>query len=183
MPASRRRALLRLAARQSEYLPAAGGDHRRAGWQAARAVFHAVELRAGAPDRQLVNLRAQYVGTRAVNQPYQTQVNGYQTVCAGLLRAVPLRPAGRPAIRRRDATQHRREQPLQRPATDGREAAGHGLQVQANYTWSHCMDTVSNGGFLSFSAGAFFRRCRASWAAVRPLRLRCAPQLHGAVCL
>ena len=30
---------------------------------------------------------------------------------------------------------------------------GHGLQVQANYTWSHCMDTVSNGGFLPFSAG------------------------------
>ena len=31
---------------------------------------------------------------------------------------------------------------------------GHGLQLQANYTWSHCMDTVSNGGFLPFSAGA-----------------------------
>src|SRR5216110_342944 len=30
-----------------------------------------------------MNLRAQYVGTRAVNQPYQTQVNGYQTVCDG----------------------------------------------------------------------------------------------------
>jgi hypothetical protein len=28
-----------------------------------------------------------------------------------------------------------------------------GLQAQANYTWSHCMDTVSNGGFLPFSAG------------------------------
>jgi hypothetical protein len=31
---------------------------------------------------------------------------------------------------------------------------GHGLQVQANYTWSHCTDEVSNGGFLPFSAGA-----------------------------
>ncbi|HTP32910.1 MAG TPA: hypothetical protein VMJ75_12110 [Candidatus Acidoferrales bacterium] len=28
-----------------------------------------------------------------------------------------------------------------------------GLQFQANYTWSHCIDTVSNGGFLPFSAG------------------------------
>jgi hypothetical protein len=27
------------------------------------------------------------------------------------------------------------------------------LQVQVNYTWSHCIDTVSNGGFLSFSSG------------------------------
>ncbi|MFZ1141907.1 MAG: hypothetical protein WAN76_22225 [Candidatus Sulfotelmatobacter sp.] len=29
----------------------------------------------------------------------------------------------------------------------------HGLQGQVNYTWSHCLDTVSNGGFLQFSAG------------------------------
>jgi hypothetical protein len=30
---------------------------------------------------------------------------------------------------------------------------GHGLQGQVNYTWSHCLDTVSNGGFLQFSSG------------------------------
>ena len=30
---------------------------------------------------------------------------------------------------------------------------GHGLMGQVNYTWSRCMDTVSNGGFLQFSAG------------------------------
>jgi hypothetical protein len=30
------------------------------------------------------SIHAQYVGTRAVNQPYLTQVNGYQTVCEGL---------------------------------------------------------------------------------------------------
>jgi hypothetical protein len=28
----------------------------------------------------------------------------------------------------------------------------HGLDLHANYTWSHCLDTVSNGGFLSFSS-------------------------------
>jgi hypothetical protein len=31
---------------------------------------------------------------------------------------------------------------------------GHGLEGQVNYTWSHCLDTVSNGGFLQFAAGA-----------------------------
>ena len=36
-----------------------------------------------------INLRAQYVGTRAVNQPYQTQVNGYQTVCEGCFAPFP----------------------------------------------------------------------------------------------
>jgi hypothetical protein len=29
---------------------------------------------------------------------------------------------------------------------------GHGLQGQINYTWSHCLDEVSNGGFLQFSS-------------------------------
>ena len=41
-----------------------------------------------------VNLRAQYVGTRAVNQPYETQVNGYQTVCQGCFAPFPY---GQPA--------------------------------------------------------------------------------------
>jgi hypothetical protein len=30
---------------------------------------------------------------------------------------------------------------------------GHGFMGQLNYTWSRYMDTVSNGGFLQFSAG------------------------------
>jgi hypothetical protein len=35
----------------------------------------------------------------------------------------------------------------------GMKRLSHGLQGQVNYTWSRCMDTVSNGGFLQFSAG------------------------------
>ncbi len=35
----------------------------------------------------------------------------------------------------------------------GEKRLGHGLLARANYTWSHCLDTVSNGGFLPFSAG------------------------------
>src|ERR1700686_3485276 len=34
-------------------------------------------------------IHAQYVGTRAVNQPYLTQVNGYQTVCPGCFGPFP----------------------------------------------------------------------------------------------
>jgi hypothetical protein len=37
--------------------------------------------------------------------------------------------------------------------TTAAKRLGHGLQAQVNYTWSHCIDTVSNGGFLPFSAG------------------------------
>ena len=35
------------------------------------------------------SIHAQYVGTRAVNQPYLTQVNGYQTVCDGCFAPFP----------------------------------------------------------------------------------------------
>ena len=70
-----------------------------------------------------INLRAQYVGTRAVNQPYTTQVNGYQTVCQGCFAPFPYGAPGRSPIRRRDATHHRRQQPLQRPPNNRRKAA------------------------------------------------------------
>jgi hypothetical protein len=99
-----------------------------------------------------INLRAQYVGTRAVNQPYLTQVNGYQTVCTGCFAPFPY---GTPADARFGAvTQlstgaNSHYNALQLTAE---KRLGHGLEAQANYTWSHCLDTVSNGGFLSFSS-------------------------------
>jgi hypothetical protein len=101
-----------------------------------------------------INLRAQYVGTRAVNQPYQTQVNGYQTVCEGCFAPFPY---GKPvdprfgAVTQLSTGANSHYNALQLTAE---KRLGHGLQVQVNYTWSHCMDTVSNGGFLPFASGA-----------------------------
>ncbi len=100
-----------------------------------------------------INLRAQYVGTRAVNQPYTTQVNGYQTVCEGCFAPFPY---GRPtdprfgAVTQFSTGANSHYNGLQLTAE---KRLGHGLQAQVNYTWSHCLDTVSNGGFLQFSAG------------------------------
>ncbi len=101
-----------------------------------------------------LNLRAQYVGTRAVNQPYETQVNGYQTVCQGCFAPFPY---GQPldprfgAVTQLNTGANSHYNGLQLTA-DKRLA--HGIQVLVNYTWSRCMDTVSNGGFLPFAAGA-----------------------------
>ncbi len=50
-----------------------------------------------------MNLRAQYVGTRAVNQPYETQVNGYQTVCQGCFAPFPYGQPSDAEVRRGDA--------------------------------------------------------------------------------
>jgi hypothetical protein len=99
------------------------------------------------------SLQAQYVGTRAVNQPYSTQVNGYQTVCQGCFEPFPyMRPtdARFGAVTQLSTGANSHYNGLQLTAM---KRLGHGLQGQVNYTWSRCMDTVSNGGFLPFSAG------------------------------
>jgi hypothetical protein len=106
------------------------------------------------------SFQARYVGTRAVNQPYSTQVNGFQTVCPGCFAPFPYLPPTNPRLSPTDprfgavtqfstgANSHYNG--LQLTAM---KRLGHGLQGQVNYTWSRCMDTVSNGGFLPFSAG------------------------------
>jgi carboxypeptidase family protein len=99
------------------------------------------------------SLQAQYVGTRAVNQPYSTQVNGYQTVCQGCFAPFPyMQPtdARFGAVTQFSTGANSHYNGLQLTAM---KRLGHGLQGQVNYTLSRCMDTVSNGGFLPFSAG------------------------------
>jgi Carboxypeptidase regulatory-like domain len=99
------------------------------------------------------SLQAQYVGTRAVNQPYSTQVNGYQTVCQGCFAPFPYRQPTDPrfgAVKQFSTGANSHYNGLQLTAM---KRLSHGLQGQINYTLSRCMDTVSNGGFLSFSAG------------------------------
>ncbi len=101
-----------------------------------------------------LNLRVQYVGTRAVNQPYETQVNGYQTVCAGCFAPFPYEQPKDPRfgpVTQLSTGANSHYNGLQLTAD---KRLGHGIQFQANYTWSRCMDTVSNGGFLPFAAGA-----------------------------
>jgi len=99
------------------------------------------------------SFKAQYVGTRAVNQPYLTQVNGYQTVCPGCFAPFPYAEATDPrfgAVTQFSTGAGSHYDGLQLTAM---KRLGHGLMGQINYTWSHCMDEVSNGGFLQFSAG------------------------------
>ena len=99
------------------------------------------------------SVRAQYVGTRAVNQPYTTQVNGYQTVCEGCFAPFPYEQPADPrfgAVTQLSTGANSHYDGLQVTAM---KRLGHGLEGQLNYTLSRCMDEVSNGGFLQFSAG------------------------------
>jgi len=99
------------------------------------------------------SVQVQFVGTRAVNQPYLTQVNGFQTVCQGCFAPFPFMQPTDPrfsSVTQFSTGENSHYNGLQLTA---KKRLGHGLQGQINYTWSRCMDTVSNGGFLQFSAG------------------------------
>jgi hypothetical protein len=99
------------------------------------------------------SVRAQYVGTRALNQPYLTQENGFQTVCAGCFDPFPYMQPGDPrfgAVTQLSTGAKSHYSGLQLTAE---RRLGHGLKGHANYTLSRCRDEVSNGGFLQFSAG------------------------------
>jgi hypothetical protein len=96
-------------------------------------------------------LRVDYVGTRAVHEPYQVELNGYQNVCAGCFAPFayqkPLDPRfGNVNEFRTDAGSNYTG--LQIVAM--KQVAG--LTVQGNYTYSHCLDEISNGGLLPFSS-------------------------------
>jgi hypothetical protein len=100
------------------------------------------------------SIRAQYVGTRALDQPYLTQVNGYQKVCDGCFAPFPYLQPTDPrfgAVTQFSTGASSHYNGLQLTAT---KRLSHGLQGQINYTFSKCMDEVSNGGFLQFAAGA-----------------------------
>ena len=97
------------------------------------------------------SLRVDYVGTRAVHEPYQVQLNGYQTVCDGCFAPFaynqPLdQRFGSVNEFRTDAGSH--YSGLQTSAT--KQFAG--LTLRGNYTYSHCLDEVSNGGLLAYSS-------------------------------
>jgi len=99
------------------------------------------------------SLRAQYVGTHAVNQPYLTQVNGHQSVCEGCFAPFPYTQSTDPrfgAVTQFSTGANSHYHGLQMTAM---KRFANGFMGQLNYTWSRCMDTVSNGGFLQFSAG------------------------------
>ncbi len=85
--------------------------------------------------------------------PISTQVNGYQTVCPGCFAPFPYVQPTDPrfgAVTQLSTGASSNYNGLQLTAM---KRMAHGLQGQINYTWSHCLDTVSNGGFLQFSAG------------------------------
>ncbi len=106
-----------------------------------------VEVQAGAHGA----VRVDYVGTRGVHEPYQVELNGYQTVCAGCFAPYPYQqPLDRRfgSVNEFETGANSGYSGLQAGVTEQLS----GLTLRGNYTLSHCLDEVSNGGLLSFSS-------------------------------
>ena len=135
-------------------VPSSGRHECGARWRASRAVLYGVEPRHRASVRsdgeRARSIRGHARGQPAVFDASERLSNGVP----GLLCAVPLRAAHRPQVWGGNPILYRRQQPLPWLQLTGAKRLGHGFQGQVNYTWSRCMDTVSNGGFLQFSSGA-----------------------------
>jgi Carboxypeptidase regulatory-like domain len=95
-------------------------------------------------------VRIGYVGTRGLHEPFQVGLNGYQTVCAGCFAPYPYQQPldqrfGSVNEFRTDASSN--YSGLQTSISEQL----HSLTLSANYTLSHCLDEISNGGLLPFS--------------------------------
>ncbi|HEV2493860.1 MAG TPA: carboxypeptidase regulatory-like domain-containing protein [Terriglobia bacterium] len=94
----------------------------------------------------------QYVGTKATNMPYTVQANGFQTACPGCFTPYVYDPTfNGPDGRFGGVTQYWAGA---NSIYNGLQATlekrfGRGLSVRANYTWSHCIDELSNEGAVT----------------------------------
>jgi hypothetical protein len=97
------------------------------------------------------SVRIDYVGTRGLHEPFLEGLNGYQTVCDGCFAPYAYQ---QPTDQRFGSVNEFRTDAsssysgLQASVSEQLSS----LTLRANYTLSHCLDEVSNGGLLSFSA-------------------------------
>jgi hypothetical protein len=95
-------------------------------------------------------LRVDYVGTRGVHEPYQVELNGYQDVCNGCFAPYPYQLPRDQRFGNVNELQTEATSNYSGLQANITEQFG-GLTLHGNYTFSHCLDEVSNGGLLSFS--------------------------------
>jgi hypothetical protein len=96
-------------------------------------------------------VRLDYVGTRGIHEPYQAELNGYQTVCAGCFAPYPYQKPLDQRFGNVSEFETGASSSYSGLQASISEQLG-GLSLHGNYTFSHCLDEVSNGGLLSFSS-------------------------------
>jgi hypothetical protein len=97
-------------------------------------------------------LTFKYVGTRGIKMLYGNSLNGFQGWCQGCFGPLPFKVAPDPRFGNVFALNTGANSSYHALQMTGQKRVGHGLSFQLNYTYSHCLDTVSNDGFQQFNA-------------------------------
>lgn len=99
-------------------------------------------------------LTVRYLGTRAVKMQYiLSTLNTYQTWCQGCFAPLPFNTAPDPRFAGVSVINTGASSSYHALQVTGQKRMSHGLLFQVNYTYSHCLDDTSNGGFYPFSSG------------------------------
>ncbi|HUY13460.1 MAG TPA: carboxypeptidase-like regulatory domain-containing protein [Terriglobia bacterium] len=99
-------------------------------------------------------LDVSYVGTRYVQEPYYQQADAYQTSCQGCFAPFPYNAAPDARFGGVNQLQIGANSSYNALQVTARKVMSHGISTQIDYTWSHCLDTLSNGGLFGFSTVA-----------------------------
>src|SRR5882724_2166537 len=98
-----------------------------------------------------VGLNVRYLGTRALQMLYQTFPNGFQNWCQGCFASLPFQTAPDSRFAGVSSFNTGANSSYHALQVTGQKRMRHGLALQLNYTYSHCLDTVSNGGLFAFN--------------------------------
>ena len=100
-------------------------------------------------------LTVKYLGTRAVKMEYLNSiVNSYQTWCQGCFAPIPFNRPPDPRFGRVTEFNTGASSSYHALQVTVQKRMSHGLTFQMNYTYSHCLDEVSNGGYSAFNFGS-----------------------------
>lgn len=91
-----------------------------------------------------------YVGDHTVHIPYTESPNGDQTACAGCFSPWNYNAPPDPRFGAWTQYEYNGRANYNALQTTVTKHFSQGVMVNANYTWSHCLDTVSNGGIFGF---------------------------------
>ncbi|HEV2381968.1 MAG TPA: carboxypeptidase regulatory-like domain-containing protein [Terriglobia bacterium] len=94
-------------------------------------------------------VKVNYVGTHASELPYIVGPNSFQTICQGCFSPYPYNSI--PDARFQGVTQNSfgANSIYNALQTSLEKRTSHGLTMNLNYTWSHCLDTLSNEGSVT----------------------------------
>jgi hypothetical protein len=101
-------------------------------------------------------LTVKYVGTSAFNMFYSDSPNGYQTVCQGCFVNYPYNQPVDPRFGNIFPFKTGANSNYNALQTSFVKRISHGLAFQVNYTYSHCLDYISNGGVSIFNVATNF---------------------------